>query len=140
MSSAKRLTAPAVNERKAWWPASGWPSRTQGVQLWHKKQRWVEAGLLSEWERSTSGWLCSTWDTRDKRSDPEASANGKNSQIKTVLYLILRDTPWGTPTLTVAPRMLWRLILVSAPYSTTVPKNPDLQRNITHHSHSHKFT
>lgn len=42
-------------------------------------------------------------------------------------YLILRETPWGTPTLTVAPRTLCRLIFLSAPYSTTVPKNPDLQ-------------
>lgn len=41
-------------------------------------------------------------------------------------YLILRETPWGTPTLTVAPRMLCRLIFLSAPYSTTVPKTPDL--------------
>lgn len=42
-------------------------------------------------------------------------------------YLILRETPWGTPTLTVAPRMLCRLIFRSAPYSTTVPKKPDLR-------------
>lgn len=43
-------------------------------------------------------------------------------------YLILRETPWGTPTLTVAPRTLCRLIFLSAPYSTTVPKNPDLHQ------------
>lgn len=46
---------------------------------------------------------------------------------KSTTYLILRETPWGTPTLTVAPRMLCRLIFLSAPYSTTVPKKPDLQ-------------
>lgn len=47
-------------------------------------------------------------------------------------YLILSVTPWGTPTLTVADRTLCRLIFLSAPYSTTVPNQPVLQREQKH--------
>lgn len=42
-------------------------------------------------------------------------------------YLTLRETPWGTPTLTTAPKTLCLEIFLSAPYSTTVPKKPALQ-------------
>ena len=51
-------------------------------------------------------------------------------QISNATYLTLRETPWGTPMLTAAPRTLCLEILLSAPYSTTVPKKPALQERM----------
>lgn len=45
-------------------------------------------------------------------------------------YLILRETPCGTPMLTVAEITLCVLIFLSAPYSITVPKNPVLTMTV----------
>ena len=51
-------------------------------------------------------------------------------------YLSLSETPWGTPMLTVAESTLCWLIFRSAPYSTTVPKNPVLQDITTDQNHN----
>lgn len=51
------------------------------------------------------------------------------------VYLIFSVTPWGTPMLTVADRTLCRLIFLSAPYSTTVPNQPVLERERERHRH-----
>ena len=58
--------------------------------------------------------------------DYTASLGSCISAHDEVVYLILSVTPWGTPMLTVADRTLCRLIFLSAPYSTIVPKKPDL--------------
>lgn len=52
---------------------------------------------------------------------------GKHACENKITYLTLRETPCGTPMLTVAPKTLWLEIFLSAPYSTTVPKKPALQ-------------
>lgn len=50
-----------------------------------------------------------------------------NKELRSWTDLIFKDTPWGTPTLTVAPKTLCREIFLSAPYSTMVPKKPALE-------------
>lgn len=104
---------------------------------WHKTQRWVKSGQSDESGRGRFDWLCST--CRKKKMTiinrpPTSSLNLVCCSAELCLLrlsqvsanLILRETPWGTPMLTVAAKTLWRLILRSAPYSTTVPKNPVL--------------
>lgn len=50
-----------------------------------------------------------------------------NKELRSWTDLIFKDTPWGTPTLTVAPKTLCLEIFLSAPYSTMVPKKPTLE-------------
>lgn len=69
-------------------------------------------------------------ETQTSRAESGANGlpdTGLHAKDRTVTYLTLRETPCGTPMLTVAPRMLWLEIFLSAPYSTTVPKKPALQ-------------
>lgn len=50
-----------------------------------------------------------------------------NKELWSWTDLIFKETPWGTPTLTVAPKTLCLEIFLSAPYSTMVPKKPALE-------------
>lgn len=115
------------------WPACGRPSRSAAVPPWRRRRHWVAAGPSGVWGTGTSDWhapICNAQpraQRRIRRGSDERLQESRNT-FWDGQYLILSVTPWGTPTLTVADRTLCRLIFLSAPYSTTVPNQPVLER------------
>lgn len=130
------LTLLSVLGYMGWWSVCGWPCRPAGVPRWRRRQHWAEADLLGGLETGTSDWHVPTCIETPaqiyihiRQLWSEIRTDRRNKIIFWVgQYLILSVTPWGTPTLTVADRTLCRLIFLSAPYSTTVPNQPVLEK------------